>query len=106
QQPFLAGMSVFLMPWAPNALSSDPGSPLTDQEYEVFFSTLRPTWKASLVCLIRRSKGCQDPKIIQLDQYENHGEIPDVLLEGHSKSTVRHWAQCELKNSSRGKLEQ
>ncbi|XP_066473163.1 acrosin-binding protein [Tiliqua scincoides] len=30
-----------------------------------------------VVCQIRRDKGCQDPRIVQLDQHENHGRIPE-----------------------------
>ncbi|KAM6469274.1 acrosin-binding protein, partial [Liasis olivaceus] len=74
---FPSGFPIFLTPAIPSSLSSDPGSPLTDDEYKVFFSSLRPTWKASLVCQIRRSKGCHDPKIIELDRFENHGQIPE-----------------------------
>ncbi|XP_062984494.1 acrosin-binding protein [Elgaria multicarinata webbii] len=73
----LSGFPIFLSQSIPRALSSSPGSPLTEDEYKVFFSSLRPTWKANLVCQIRRSKGCHDLKIIQLDQYENHGQIPE-----------------------------
>uniref|UniRef100_A0A670ZY05 Acrosin-binding protein n=1 Tax=Pseudonaja textilis TaxID=8673 RepID=A0A670ZY05_PSETE len=58
-------------------LEVDASSPLTDDEYKVFFSSLSPTWKANLVCQIRRNKGCHDPKIIELDQFENHGQIPE-----------------------------
>ncbi|XP_044305673.1 acrosin-binding protein [Varanus komodoensis] len=61
----------------PSTLSSKPGSPLTMEEYKVFFSSLRPTWKATLVCQIRRNKGCHNLQIMQLDQYENHGQIPE-----------------------------
>ncbi|XP_039194589.1 acrosin-binding protein isoform X3 [Crotalus tigris] len=74
---FLVGFPIFLIPAIPSSLSSNPGSPLTDNEYKVFFSSLRPTWKANLVCQIRRNKGCHDPKIIELDQFENHGQIPE-----------------------------
>ncbi|KAM3845573.1 acrosin-binding protein isoform 6-T7 [Vipera latastei] len=74
---FLVGFPIFLTPAIPSSLSSHPGSPLTDEEYKVFFSSLSPTWKANLVCQIRRNKGCHDPKIIELDQFENHGQIPE-----------------------------
>uniref|UniRef100_A0A670ZYD7 Acrosin-binding protein n=1 Tax=Pseudonaja textilis TaxID=8673 RepID=A0A670ZYD7_PSETE len=72
-----SGFPIFLTPTIQSSLSSNPGSPLTDDEYKVFFSSLSPTWKANLVCQIRRNKGCHDPKIIELDQFENHGQIPE-----------------------------
>ncbi|XP_048359952.1 acrosin-binding protein isoform X2 [Sphaerodactylus townsendi] len=71
------GFPFFLSQLIPRTLSSDPGSPLTEDEYEVFFSALRPEWKASMMCQTRRSKGCQSPKIKQLDEFENHGQIPE-----------------------------
>ncbi|XP_061465913.1 acrosin-binding protein [Rhineura floridana] len=77
QWAFLVGFPIFLAELIPSTLSSNAGSPLADNEYRVFFSSLRPTWKATLVCQIRRSKGCQDPKILELDRYENHGQIPE-----------------------------
>uniref|UniRef100_A0A8C7E427 Acrosin-binding protein n=1 Tax=Naja naja TaxID=35670 RepID=A0A8C7E427_NAJNA len=76
---FPSGFPIFLTPAIQSSLSSDPGSPLTDDEYKVFFSSLSPTWKANLVCQIRRNKGCHDPKIIELDQFENHGQIPEGM---------------------------
>ncbi|XP_054858890.1 acrosin-binding protein [Eublepharis macularius] len=75
--PFLVGFSFFLSQLIPSTLSPVPGSPLTEKEYEVFFSALRPEWKAIMMCQIRRNKGCQSPQIKQLDEYENHGQIPE-----------------------------
>ncbi|XP_038629966.1 uncharacterized protein LOC119951006 [Scyliorhinus canicula] len=54
-----------------------PGSPLTASDYEKFFLVLRPSWKAGITCLIRRTKGCHDLKVMKLDEFENHGLIPE-----------------------------
>ncbi|KAJ1122486.1 hypothetical protein NDU88_000972 [Pleurodeles waltl] len=53
-----------------------PGMPLSNQEYKSFFSALKPEWRAKLACRIRKVKGCNNPKVHRLDQYENHGTIP------------------------------
>ncbi|XP_023597240.1 acrosin-binding protein isoform X3 [Trichechus manatus latirostris] len=57
--------------------SSTPGSPLSPTEYDRFFSLLTPTWKAETTCRLRATHGCRNPTLIQLDQYENHGLVPD-----------------------------
>uniref|UniRef100_A0A7M4EF43 Acrosin-binding protein n=1 Tax=Crocodylus porosus TaxID=8502 RepID=A0A7M4EF43_CROPO len=54
-----------------------PGTPLSDSEYQVFFSALLSSQKANMFCQIRRTQGCYDPNIIWLDQHENHGWIPE-----------------------------
>ncbi|KAJ6658333.1 hypothetical protein lerEdw1_020605 [Lerista edwardsae] len=74
---FLVGCSIFLTRSLLSASIPAPGSPLTAKEYRVFFASWKPEWKMRVVCKIRRTKGCEDPKIVQLDQYENHGLIPD-----------------------------
>ncbi|MGH0120272.1 UNVERIFIED_CONTAM: hypothetical protein FKN15_060680 [Acipenser sinensis] len=53
-----------------------PGTALSSSEYSTFFSALRPSWKASVTCEIRRSHGCNDPQLLRLDQFENHGVLP------------------------------
>nr|XP_012788639.1 unnamed protein product [Sorex araneus] len=54
-----------------------PGSPLSNTEYEKFFDLFKPRWKAETMCRLRATLGCRNPTIIQLDQYENHGLVPD-----------------------------
>ncbi|MGH0124019.1 UNVERIFIED_CONTAM: hypothetical protein FKN15_015708 [Acipenser sinensis] len=53
-----------------------PGTALSSSEYSTFFSALRPSWKACVTCEIRRSHGCNDPQLVRLDQFENHGVLP------------------------------
>ncbi|XP_060054345.1 acrosin-binding protein-like [Erinaceus europaeus] len=77
------GMAL-LLPHAPTAAQDPPfgllinqGSPLSNVEYERFFTLLTPTWKAESICKHRITYGCQNPSLLQLDQYENHGLVPE-----------------------------
>lgn len=73
--------TVLLLPETPlsadEPVASTPGSPLSSTEYERFFALLTPTWKAETTCRLRATHGCRNPTLVQLDQYENHGLVPD-----------------------------
>uniref|UniRef100_A0A8C2VVM4 Acrosin-binding protein n=1 Tax=Chinchilla lanigera TaxID=34839 RepID=A0A8C2VVM4_CHILA len=75
-------LRVLLLPVGPTVAQElpsapTPGSPLSPTEYERFFALLTPTWKAETTCRLRATHGCRNPTIVQLDQYENHGLVPD-----------------------------
>nr|XP_025046702.1 uncharacterized protein LOC112547803 isoform X2 [Pelodiscus sinensis] len=61
------------------------GTPLSELEYDQFFKPLRAPHRASAICLIRALYGCQNPLIQRLDQYENHGVIPQGARKDFEK---------------------
>ncbi|NWU67821.1 ACRBP protein, partial [Pterocles burchelli] len=54
-----------------------PGTPLSNQEYRQFFRSLWAARRARTACLLRGLYGCQNPLVRRLDEYENHGVIPE-----------------------------
>ncbi|NXX73300.1 ACRBP protein, partial [Spizella passerina] len=56
--------------------AQEPGTPLSDQEYQQFFQFLRITIQARTACELRELYGCKNSLVQRLDEYENHGAIP------------------------------
>jgi len=62
-------------PWVGKA--KQLGTPLSNDEYRQFFRSLRTAQRASTACHLRMLYGCQNPVVQRLDEYENHGVIPE-----------------------------
>ncbi|XP_060615696.2 acrosin-binding protein [Anolis sagrei] len=95
----LVGLPVFLTQLTPSVLTTVPGTPLTEDEYDTFFSFQKPVWKANHLCQIRHSKGCHDPRIMPLDRFENHGEIPEGPICTDLPENTRFENFCEFAQS-------
>ncbi|XP_069505937.1 acrosin-binding protein [Ambystoma mexicanum] len=56
------------------------GSPLSHEEYVLFFQSLVAHGRAEALCEIRLHSGCENLLIKRVDKYENHGLIPQGVL--------------------------
>uniref|UniRef100_A0A8C6JA63 Acrosin-binding protein n=1 Tax=Melopsittacus undulatus TaxID=13146 RepID=A0A8C6JA63_MELUD len=71
--------------------AQQPGTPLSDEEYSQFFRFLQTAGRANSACLLRMLYGCQYPLVQRLDEYENHGVIPQGKDNRDSQGQADGW---------------